>query len=161
MRFKLTKELCYFSGMTLSSHEPERSRLGFRTTYDQLAEQFIKTALALGVDSRKMIVEKQEDYTHIYFFHSKLARMSREVLEKRESLPKRNLEMALWMVAGIFDSSGHVSNGKVFFRRLDKKDALMLALLGIHTTGSGRVMNSRHFLEMIKAQSFMAKAFLA
>lgn len=161
MRFKLTAELCYFVGLSKGNHEPERSRLGFKTIYDELAEAFIQKAMALGVQPNKMMIEKQEDYTHIYFYHSKLARIVREVLDEREALPKKNIELAISFAAGLFDSSGHTANGHVFIRRMDKRDALTLELMGIHTSGSGKVINARHFLDMIKQQSFMARKMLA
>jgi hypothetical protein len=161
MRFKLTNELCYFAGMTKGPHESEKNRLGFTTVHEQLTESFIKHALALGVNPTKMMIETQEHFTHVYFYHSRVARMVNDILEKREALPKKNIGLAVSFAAGMFDSSGHASNGRVFIRRMDKKDALMLELMGIHTSGSGKVINAKHFLEMIKEQSFIARKLLS
>ncbi len=159
MRFKLTTELCYFAGLAKGNREID-SRIGFKTTYDQLAELFVQRAIALGVQPTKMMIEQQENYTHVYFYHSKLSRQIREVLEMRESLSKRGIDKAVSYAAGLFDSSGHAYAGKVYIRRMDKRDELLLEFIGVHTRG-GRVINPRSFLELISGMSFLAKGLLA
>jgi len=160
MRFKVTTELCYFAGLSKGNREVDRSRMGFKTTYDQLAELFVQKAIALGVQPQKMMIEQQENYTHIYFYHSKLSRMIREILDMREGLQKKGIDLAVAYAAGLFDSSGHVANGKVYIRRMEKRDELLLEFIGVHTSG-GRIVNPKHFLELISGMSFLAKGLLA
>jgi hypothetical protein len=86
--------------------------------------------------------------------------MIREILDMREGLQKKGIDLAVAYAAGLFDSSGHVANGKVYIRRMEKRDELLLEFIGVHTSG-GRIVNPKHFLELISGMSFLAKGLLA
>jgi hypothetical protein len=159
MRFKLTSELCYFAGLADRVHSHERSRIEFTTSYDELAEKFVECAIKLGVSTRKMIIEEEDTKKHIYFYHSKLARIIQEVLDQRQFLPKKGKELAASFAAGMFDSSGHSLKGGIYLKNIEKKDELMLELMGVHTQ-NGYVLNARDFLGIIGGRSFLAKALL-
>ena len=158
MRFKLSPELCYISGLAGRSGESERSAVGIRTQSDEIEERFIKYAMALGVDSKKILIEEQGSFKHIYFYHSKLARMIREILKDKTRLA-RNRALAAEFLAGTFDSSGHIRGGTVTIGRLDKGDELLLELLGIHTA-SFKVLNIKQFMELISSASILLNARL-
>jgi len=156
MRFKLTKDLCYLAGLAGMSHEPEKSMVGIKTSQDELAERFIACALKQGVNPQKIVIEQQDVVKHVYFFHSKLARMIKEILGERELLPKKGRDLAAAYISGMFDASGHCVKGSVYFRRVERRDDLMLELMGVHTR-NGKVINAKHFVEIIKEQSTLAK----
>ena len=155
MRFKLTKELCYLAGLTGRFHESERSAVGIKTTNEEIEERFIKIALGLGVDSRKIVIEENESSKHIYFYHSKISRMIREILKERSALPKRRRELAIEFIAGTFDASGHRTREKVTIGKLEKSDELLLELMGVHTVSS-KILNIGTFFSLIKGKSVIS-----
>jgi hypothetical protein len=155
MRFKLTRELCYLAGLAGHSREPERSQVGIVTQDYEIEERFIKYAIALGVDTKKIMIEDRGGSRHVYFFHSKIARMIREIMNERSTLQHKKGGMAVAFLAGTFDANGHVANGVLSFRRLDKGDELLLELMGIHSVNS-RIMNIRGFIPLIKKDSILA-----
>ncbi|MDE1855480.1 MAG: hypothetical protein KGH57_04155 [Candidatus Micrarchaeota archaeon] len=155
MRFKPTPELCYLAGLTGHATQAERSQVGVLTQNEQIEERFIKYALKLGVDTKKIMIEEQGTFKHVYFYHSKLAKMIREVLKERTSLPKRRRELAVAFIAGMFDSSGHVRNEKITIGRMDKADELLLELMGVHNVTS-KIMNINEFLSLIRSSSILA-----
>lgn len=155
MRFRLTNELCYFAGLASRTREPENSQVGIKTTNDELAERFIKEAIRLGVDTKKIMIEEKDSFKHIYFYHSKIARMIREITKERQSLPRKGRALAVAFVAGTFDANGHVINERVTINRMEKADELLLELLGIHTVNS-KILNIRDFFELIRGGSTLA-----
>ena len=157
MRFKFTKELCYIAGLASRTHEPERSQVGIMTSNDELMERFIKYAMKLGVDSKKIMIEEQDTTKHIYFYHSKLARIIQEVLKQRSALPKKGRELAVAFIAGTFDAGGHMMRDKITIKRLDKGDELLLELMGIHTVNS-KILNIGDFFRLIKGHSIIAES---
>ena len=156
MRFKPTPELCYVAGLAGKSNEPERSMIGIRTQDDEIEERFIKYAIKLGVDTRKIMIEEQGSFKHVYFYHSKLAKMIREVMKERASLPKKKGDLAQAFVAGTFDANGHVTPNSITIRKLEKSDELLLELLGVHTV-NGRVLSIRALLSVISGSSLLSK----
>ncbi|MDE1874361.1 MAG: hypothetical protein KGI04_04585 [Candidatus Micrarchaeota archaeon] len=154
MRFKPTPELCYLAGLAAKSGETERSAVGIRTQNDEIEERFIKYALALGVDTKKIIIEEQDSFRHVYFYHSKLSRMIRDVMKERTTLPRKKGDLAVSFVAGMFDANGHVFSTGITIRKLDRSDELVLELLGIHTVG-GRILNIRDFVKLLGKRSLL------
>ena len=155
MRFKPNIELCYLAGLTAHARQAERSQIGILTQNEEIEERFIKYALKLGVDTKKIMIEEQGTFRHIYFYHSKLAKLIREVLKERTSLPRRRRELAIAFLAGMFDSSGHVRNEKITIGRMEKADELLLELMGIHSV-TFKIMNIQEFLSLIKGESILA-----
>jgi len=155
MRFKPTRELCYLAGVMDNWRADEKSYVGVRTKSDETVERFVKYAVTLGVDTRKIMIEQIGETQHAYFYHSKIARMIRETLEKRTTLPRRNRELAVCLVAGMFDSKGRVTDRGVYLGRLDRADALMLENLGVRTKET-RILTIGVFLEMIRKESVLA-----
>lgn len=156
MRFRLTPELCYLAGLAGRSNEPERSMVGIRTQNDTIEERFIKYLLAQGVDTKKIMVEQDGTFRHIYVYHSKLARQMREIMEKRSMLAKKKDGMAAAFLAGLFDSNGHVTRDTITIRKLERSDELLLELLGVHTVNS-KILSIRSFLKLIDDRSALAK----
>lgn len=155
MRFKPSVELCYLAGLAGRTHEAASSQVGIVTQNDEIEERFLKYAIKLGVDTRKIMIEEKGTFKHIYFYHSKLAKMIREVLRERTTLAKKKGELAAAFIAGSFDAGGHVMNDKVTIRRLEKGDELLLELMGIHSVNS-KILNIRDFFSLIKGQSIMS-----
>jgi hypothetical protein len=155
MRFRTTRELCYLAGVMDDYRPPDKSYVGVRTRSDELVQRFVKFALLLGADPRKILIEEAGEVKHAYFYHSRIARMIREVLERKASLPRRSRELAACLVAGALDSKGFVDERGVRFSRLDKADGLMLEMLGIHTR-NGKVMNIGALASLIGKESLLA-----
>jgi len=156
MRFKPTIELCYLAGLAGRNNEPERSQIGIKTQNDEIEERFVKCALRLGVDTKKIMIEEQGTFKHLYFYHSKIAKMIREVMKERTSLAKKKGELAAAFVAGTFDANGHFTRSEITIRKLEKGDELLLELLGIHTLNS-KILNIRAFMSLIGKQSILAR----
>ncbi len=157
MRFKPTPELCYLAGLTGRSREPEQSMVGILTQNEEIEQRFVKYALKLGADTKKIMIEEQGTFRHVYMYHSKIAKMIREIMRERVSLAGKKGSLAVAFLAGTFDANGHVVNGKVTLRRLEKSDELLLERMGVHSVNS-KIMNIGRFLELIKDQSLLASA---
>lgn len=134
---------------------PDKGYVGVRTRNDELVERFVKCAILLGLDPRKMMIEEAGEVRHAYFYHSRIARMVREVLEKKTTLPGRSAELASCLVSGILDSKGRVTETGVYISRLDRADLLMLERLGVHMKGP-RVMNLSRLLALTGKESLLA-----
>lgn len=156
MRFKPTAELCYLAGLAGRSREPEQSQVGILTQNEEIEQRFIKYALKLGVDSRKIMIEEQGSFKHIYFYHSKLARMIRDVLKERTTLPRKKGELANAFIAGTFDANGHIIRNMITMRRLERADDLLLELMGVHSVNS-KILNIKSFLALINKYSLLAE----
>lgn len=83
MRFKPTRELCYLAGVMDNYRADEKSYVGIRTKNGETVERFVRYAVALGVDTRKIMIEQAGETQHAYFYHSKIARMIRDTLGRR------------------------------------------------------------------------------
>jgi hypothetical protein len=155
MRFKPTRELCWLAGVMDNYRADEKSYVGIRTKRDEVVERFVKYAVELGASTQKIMIEQSGETQHAYFYHSKIARMIRDTLEKRTTLPRRNRELAACLVAGMFDSKGHITDRGVYLGRLDRADALMLENLDVRTR-EGRILTIGVFLELIRKESVLA-----
>lgn len=155
MRFKPTRELCYLAGVMDNYRADEKSYVGLRTKNDGVVERFVKYAVVLGVDTTRIMIEQAGETQHAYFYHSKIARMIRDTLEKKTTLPRRNRELASCLVAGMFDSKGRITDRGVYVGRLDRGDALMLENLGVRTRETA-ILNIGFFLALIGKESVLA-----
>jgi hypothetical protein len=152
MRFKLSRELCYMSGLAGRTHWPERSRVGIRTTNSAVEERFVEYAVGLGVLPNRMVVAYEGSFVTAYFYHSKIARMVREVMGMRSNLAGKKNGLAEAFIAGTFDANGHVLPDTINIRGLQGSDILLLERMGIHTSG-GRVRNISALVALIKGMS--------
>ena len=156
MRFKPTTELCYLAGLAGHFREPERSQVGILTQNDEIEERFVKYSLKLGVEPKKIIIKEEGSFRHIYFYHSKIARMISEIMKERTTLPKKRGNLAVAFIAGTFDANGHTTRNMITIRRLERSDELLLELMGIHSVNS-KILNIKSFVSLIKTQSVMAR----
>lgn len=128
--------------------------VGIDTTIDAMIENFVALALKLGVDTKKIVIEDFDGIKHVYFFNSKLAKEIRELVEKETKVFKYKNEFSSNYLAGMYDSSGKIRNGKVSISRMTRSNELMFQNLGIHTKGS-TIMNIKYFFDFIKPHSIM------
>ncbi|MDE1870437.1 MAG: hypothetical protein KGH71_05675 [Candidatus Micrarchaeota archaeon] len=152
MPTKLTPELCYLAGIVSKTRQGERSMVGINTTIDDVVENFVEVALKLGVDAKKIIIEDVDGVKHVYFFHSKLAKQIREIVEKQTRIFKYKNEFSSSYLAGMFDASGKVSKGKLLLSGMSAADQMVMENLGIHTRQNS-ITNIQAFLGMIKGRS--------
>jgi hypothetical protein len=155
MRFRPTAELCYLAGLAGRTHEPENSQVGIVTQNEEIEQRFIEYALKLGVDPTKIMVVEEDSFKHIYFYHSKLAKMIREVLKERATLASKRGGLAAAFIAGTFDAGGHMIRNMVTIRRMERADELLLERMGIHSVNS-KILNIREFFSLIKDQSILS-----
>lgn len=153
MKVKLTPELCYLAGLVGKGRE-EGGAVGIKTRNDEITERFVKLALELGIDTKKVLIEEREGLRHVYFYHSKLAKQLREIRDKETVLFKYRNLLAANYVAGIFDANGHFRGNRITLNGLNPKDNLMLQNLGIHTTGRV-VLNIKNFISLINEYSVL------
>ena len=156
MPTKLSPEICYIAGLLSKSSQEERSMVGVRTTIDDVVENFVEVALRIGIDTKKIIIEDIEGTKYVYFFHSKIAKQAREIIEKETKIFKFKNEFSSNYIAGIFDASGRIHNGRVSIGGLSQMDHLMLQNLGIHTRGNS-ILNISDFFSLIKEKSIVLK----
>ncbi|HVA83119.1 MAG TPA: hypothetical protein VNF06_03075 [Candidatus Aquilonibacter sp.] len=154
MPTKLSPEMCYLAGIVSKTRQEEKSMVGVTTTIDAMIENFVELALKLGIDSKKIVIEDMDGMRHVYFFHSKIAKEIREITEKETKIFKYKNSYSSSFLAGMYDASGKVRNGKVSISRLTRADELMLQNLGIHTKGSS-IMNIKYFFDFIKEHSIL------
>lgn len=154
MTTKLSPEFCYLAGIVGKTGQEEKSMVGINTTIDAIIENFVEVALKMGVDSKKIMIEDLDGVKHVYFFHSKIAKQIRELVEKETKVFKYKNEFSSSYLAGMYDASGKTRNGKMGISRMTRSDELMLQNLGIHTKGSS-IMNIKYFLDFIKEYSIL------
>lgn len=157
MTAKLTPEFCYIAGLISKGRELERSAVGIVTTMDELLERFVETAIKLGVDPRKIMIEENDETTHAYFFHSKLAKEARETIERETRIFKYKNEYSGNYLAGMFDASGKIVGGRLIIKGLNSNDQLMLQTLKVHTKGN-EILNIANFIALIKDYSIVLKS---
>jgi len=157
MPTKLTPELCYMAGIVSKTRQAEKSMVGINTTIDDVVENFVEVALKMGIDTKKIMIEDVDGVKHVYFFHSKLAKQIREIVEKQTKIFKYNNEFSASFLAGMFDSSGKISRGKLLLSGMSAADQMVLENLGVHTHMNA-IMNIKAFLEIIKGKSIIFKA---
>ena len=148
MKAKLSKELCYIAGLSRLSYS-ERSLVYAKSETREIIEKFIKEAIKLGVDPRKIIVNEKE--SEAKFYHSKLARNIREIIENETKIFKHRNELSASFVAGIFDARGVIEKS-IEVKGLKPSEAVLLEDLGIHVKDN-KIANVRDFIMFIKGFS--------
>ena len=148
MKAKLSKELCYIAGLSRLS-DSEKSLVYAKSEIREIIEKFVREAIKLGVDPRKIIVNEKE--SEAKFYHSKLARNIREIIKNETKIFKHKNEFSASFVAGIFDARGVIEKS-VEIRGLKPGEAVLLEGLGIHVKDN-RIANVRDFIMFIKGFS--------
>ena len=160
MKIKLEPYICYLAGLQSSSSE-ERNSIGIFTSNEELEEKFIDIALKkLKIKPNKILIEEKGRIHHVYFYHSKLGGQLRSISDKCNILFKLPTEQSRSYLAGMFDSSGRVSENTVYINHLTVPEIVMLQNLGVQTSGSKRIRNITFFLELVKGYSIMAEGIL-
>ncbi len=147
MKAKLTKELCYIAGLSRLS-DAEKSLVYIKTDKEEIAEKFVESAIKLGVDPKKIIIESN---TEAKFYHSKIASNIREIRENKVKIFKYVNELSRSFVAGIFDARGIIESS-IKIAKLSPSEILMLNNLGIKTN-KDKILNAKYFIMLIKGFS--------
>ena len=146
-----SKELYYVAGLA-SKWSGKHNSVGISTSLPEIEQRFIGIALSdFGIEPTKMTVEQGENSVIVYFFHSRVAKLLKKTADRRVMLAK-NRELAARYLAGLFDANGVVTGTRVVIRGLDKKDELLLELVGIHSV-NGSLLNISDFIMLIKPYS--------
>lgn len=159
MKPKLTSSLCYMAGLQSKAHE-ERSAVGVYTGLESLEQRFIEIAIKeLGIEPNRIVIrDAGGGMRHILFYHSRIAKRLREIVDKSDRIFKRRNELAGAYVAGMFDAAGHKDARGLYIKKIEPKDAVLLQNLEIYTRGN-RITNAGSFMELARGFSLLLKAF--
>ncbi len=147
MKAKLTKELCYIAGLSRLSSS-EKSMVGVKSNLEEIVHRFIESAIKLGVEPKKIIIESNKEAK---FYHSRIASSIREIRENEVKIFRHVNDHSRSFVAGIFDSRGEI--GKTLkISKLKPSEAVMLNNLGIYTKNE-KIANAHEFIMLIKGFS--------
>ncbi len=154
MRTKLTKGICYMAGLQKNARG-EPSKVGVATSINEIEEKFLEISIKeLLIQPNRVIMEERDGVRHVYFYHTKISRMLRQIAEKETKIFLRANELSKSYVAGMFDAAGHISSSRVYIKGLNAKDELMLQQLGVYTR-NGSMRNIADFLTLIRGFSIL------
>ena len=158
---KLTPAVCYVAGLQCNSHE-EHSAVGVHTSNTAIEQKFIEISVnELGIPPNRIIIrEAGERMRHIYFYHSRICRRLKEVVNSSEKIFKRKNLFSASYIAGMFDATGHVDGRGLYLNRIGPREAILLQNLDIYTKG-GRLINPSSFLLLVRGSSILADQFSA
>ncbi len=151
-RLKLNPEISYMLGIYACNKGGQAIQL--RTRSDAMAEKFAKIALdELGVLPSRILVEKDDNETRVFFYHSKLRKMLQKALERREHLFKYSNTYSANYFAALFDCVGGRDRKSLYLKGIEPVDYLILERLGVHCTQDGsksRIASAKAFIGFIK-----------
>ena len=152
MKFKLNPFYAYIIGMWHAM--PSKKGIG---VCGDAAPHFAKMCLESHI-STKMLQEG----SCIFFYHSKLKKFFNLVIEERKERFKYPNDFASSYFAGMFDSSGCLTNGKIMLRG-DEVDEFILHSFRFLPFRKGRnilVRNSLAFAKFVKDKVLFRKDLL-
>ncbi len=154
MKLKLTPDVCYVAGL-LSQSKEERTAVGIVTGKGEIEQRFISIALKeFEIKPEKIVIKEDGPNRHVYFYHSRIAKQLREIIDRENYIFKAKNDFAKSYLAGIFDAAGHVHKEGLKIKGLRPKDELMLSNLGIHSN-RGRILNPSILLAFIRGRSII------
>ncbi len=146
MRIRLNNEICYMAGL-VSKNGLQGSAVGITTSRSDIEKRFIDTAKKLGIEPSRLRLEEGRKSRRIFFYHSKLARLFREIRNREVKIFRSRNDFSSNYIAGIFDANGNVARMRI--NGMSNADELMLENLGIHTENK-QIMNVKDFVALIK-----------
>jgi hypothetical protein len=154
MNAKLTPGICYVAGLFSKSREDEKSAVGIRTSVPEIEQRFLEIAIKeLLIEPNKVIIEESESGSrHIYFYHSRVAKLLKDISAREVHIFKKKDAMSANYAAGMFDAGGHVRPTTLSMSPLSASDAFMFENLGIHTKGN-LILNISSFMALVKGLS--------
>ena len=160
MKAKLTPKLCYIAGLQSKARE-ELSAVGVSTGMESIEQRFIEIAVNdLGIQPNRVVIEEiGGGMRHIFFYHSRVYRRVKEIVDNSDKIFRRRNELSASYVAGMFDAAGHVDKNGIYIKKIEPKDALVLQSLEIYTRGN-RIMNMSSFVKFIKESSLLLEWML-
>ena len=158
MKIKLGPSAYYMAGL-MSKTKEENNAIGIKTGMHELEERFVEIALKdFKIDSRKILVEEGENYVHVCFYHSQIAKQLKSVIKSSPKIfTKRDVKSTSY-IAGIFDAAGHIGRNVFKINGLSTEDVFILQNLGIHTRG-GTILNIDSFMELVKGRSILLNRY--
>ena len=141
------------AGLYSKSSRAKKNLVCIDTGIDELKDRFVEIALKeLGIDPSKIILDREG--ISAGFYHSRVAKQLANIVSREIYVFKTANGFSRNYVAGMFDISGHIKDGRVQIRHVTPKDAIMLDNLGVHTRGDS-IMNIGAFIGLIKGVSIM------
>lgn len=145
MKVKLTPELCYLFGLWRSKKSPK----GFGIRGTRGIAPFVEISIRQGLTEKGKILYNRSG---VFFYNSKLLKFAREFEKEIGQRLKYLNEYSANYFAGVFDSTGRITEeGKVFIRK-DAVDQGVLLRLGFFTRPVGRdlmILKPKNFLDFI------------
>ena len=139
----------------LSQSNEEKTAVGIVTGKSEIEQRFIEIAVKeLGIIPAKILIEEKGTARHVFFYHSRVAKQLREIIERENYIFKTKNDFARNYVAGMFDAAGHVHREGLKITGLKPRDEIMLSNLGVHS-GRGRILNPSALIGLIKGKSIV------
>ena len=159
LKIKLTPAVCYVAGLQCNSHE-EHSAVGVHTSNKEIEQKFIEISVnELDIPPNRIIIrEAGARMRHIYFYHSRICRRLKDVVNSSEKIFKRKNLFTASYIAGMFDATGHTDDRGLYLKRIGPREAILLQNLDIYTRG-GRLTNPKAFLLLVRGSSILADQF--
>ncbi len=144
------------AGLQCNANE-ENNSIGIHTNNDEIEQKFIEiTVNELEIPPNRIIIRNLgESMRHVYFYHSRVFKRLREVINSSEKIFKRKNLFAASYLAGIFDASGHIDSKGLYIKRISPREAILMQNLDIYTKG-GRITNPGAFLMLVRGTSILA-----
>ena len=140
----------------------KESSISVSTENDEILERFVRIAIyGLGIESNKILIEKQGEKTIATIYNSKLRKLLDSALERREKIFKYKNDYSANYFAGLFDCNGGVGRNSLYIKGIDKLDGILLERIGFHTTTNKEncyIKNSNQFIMFIEPYSIMLKS---
>lgn len=155
MKTRLTPNMCYMAGLQSKGHE-ERSAVGISTGLEELEQKFVEITInELKIEPNRIIINETEfGMRHVFFYHSRIYRELKKIVDDSDKIFKRRNELASAYVAGMFDAAGHKDKIGLYINKIGPRDAVVLQNLEIYTRGN-RIMNMTSFIKLIKGFSVL------
>ncbi len=136
------------------------SPISLTTDSEVLIERFTKIAIGLGVEPDNIRIEKtpQGDGLRAFFYNSKLEKLFRSTLERRDKVFAYKNAYALSFIAGVFDCSGGFDRFGFFIKKPDPANILIMENLGFRVRESGGkayIKNANLFVTLIGGYSLV------
>ena len=158
-KLRLTPDTCYILGIYSCSIG---SPISLTTTKEEMIEKFVKIATDLGVAPEKIKIEKGVKL-RAFFYNSKLEKLFRNTLNRRDKVFAYKNAYALSYVAGLFDCNGGFDRFGFFLRKPNPADILIVGNLGFNVIESGGrvyITNTQLFVTLMSGYSLMLSSFI-
>jgi len=124
MKLNLTPQISYLAG--ICKHKKSKNGIGVSGASSLQAAFAAHVVENMYTAPQKIIIKGKQ----AYFFHSAYAALLKKTLQRQVDAFCHHNEYAANFLAGLFDATGGMHGGKVFFAKCDRHDEAVLRKLG-------------------------------